>query len=91
MDLQGQETRWSPVAGEVVDQLTVEGDANPGPGGLDQVGVPLAYGDDRDTGRGLQPVDRACAVDALPGRVSGADVVDLDLVALHIGLVQGIR
>jgi hypothetical protein len=54
------------VAGEVVDQLTVEGDANPRPGGLDQVGVPLAYGDDRDAGRGLQPVDRAGAVDALP-------------------------
>ena len=90
VDLEREEAVASPIAGVVVDQLSVEADLDALPGGLDEVGVPFADRCGGDAGGGLQLVDRAGLVDGLPGRVAGAEVVDLDFVSLLVSLRQGL-
>lgn len=86
MHLQGEEPVLLAGAGVIVDQHAVEGDFDLRAGRFDEVGVPFAGRPGREGGRGLQPVDGPCAVDALPGWRAGAQVVNLDLVAERVGL-----
>jgi len=64
--LEREVTRLLPGALVVVEELTVQGHANPGPVGLDEVVVPSA---DRDRGRArrcLQVVDHARTLQRVP-------------------------